>query len=465
MNRKILLVDDNPAELKLYSRTLQAEFNVATATCGKDGLTLLRTHGPFAAVISDMQMEQMDGVQFLLRVRQMAPSTVRLLLTGHIDLKGSVDAINVGSIFRLLLKPCERESLLEAVRTAVDCYSKRDELRVHITLPVHLYRPGRGSKPQEAHTEDVSPGGVRLAGLKEPLEKDEVLEIEFAGRSAPYRVAWMGDPGTVSEREAGLECLEAGADLWKLETCKVEDTAALERARLVQRQLLPQDRPALMTLDYAGQCVQAHMVGGDYYDFLDMGPGEVGFALGDVAGKGIPAALLMASLQGSLHSLSSLYGTTSRNLCQLLTSVNLHLYKHTLHARYVTFFLGHYSDATRTLRYVNCGHNPPVLLRRSGEVERLEATATVLGLFPDWECSISSIKFQTDDVLALYTDGISETTGCSGEEFGVVGLLESLRADRDLEAAEIAQNIHDRVEKYRLGEQKDDVTVVVARGR
>jgi sigma-B regulation protein RsbU (phosphoserine phosphatase) len=210
--------------------------------------------------------------------------------------------------------------------------------------------------------------------------------------------------------------------------------------------------------------MQARTIGGDYYDFLDMGAGEVGFVLADVAGKGIAAALLMASLQGSLYShYSSQHSTGSKDIPQLLASVNRHFYGHTAKDRYATLFFGRYSDATRTLHYVNCGHNPPVLLRRGGAVERLSATATVLGLFSDWECSVAEAQLETGDILSLYTDGITETTGHSGEEFGEARLLETLRKSRDLEASYILRNVENAAEQFRLGEQEDDVTLVIAR--
>jgi phosphoserine phosphatase RsbU/P len=142
--------------------------------------------------------------------------------------------------------------------------------------------------------------------------------------------------------------------------------------------------PPLRTLDYSGHCTQARTVGGDYYDFLPTAPEEVGFVLADVSGKGISAALLMANLQGSLQAQCAL---GARDLPCLLASVNCHLHKYTEIERYVTVFFGCYSDRTRKLRYVNCGHNPPLLLRQGGAIERLDATATVLGLFRDWEAS------------------------------------------------------------------------------
>jgi serine phosphatase RsbU (regulator of sigma subunit)/ActR/RegA family two-component response regulator len=443
---------------------LEGEFDIETAASGEEGFGLLRNHGPFAVVISDMHMGAMDGVQFLKRVRQVAPNTITLLLAGHFDLNGAVNAVNEGGVFRLLVKPCEKSVLTEAITKALDSYHERKEERVRIELPIRIYRATRGLHGQLAHTLDVSNSGARLAGLEELLEPGEVVRLECGNREAPFRVVWAGAEGTARAGQAGLECLAADADLWKFDLRQLDDPKPLMRALAVQKGLLPQEKLPLQTLDYAGNCTQARTIGGDYYDFLDMGPGEVGFVLADVAGKGIAAALLMASLQGSLHSqYSSQHSAGSKDVPQLLASVNRHFYKHTAKDRYATLFFGQYSDATRTLYYVNCGHNPPLLLRRGGAVDRLGATATVIGLFAEWECSVAEVRLETGDVLSLYTDGITETTGHRGEEFGESRLLDILRKDRDLEASCILQNLQNAAEQFRLGEQEDDITLVIAR--
>jgi len=462
VNQKILFVDDEPAVLDGYRRMLRNDFDIATAVSGEDGLAALRNQGPFAIVISDMQMPGMDGVQFLKRVCQLAPNTIRFVLTGHTDLNGAVKAVNEGSIFRFLLKPCQESVLREAITTGLAYCHERKEERVRIELPVRLSRSAPCRNLLVARTVDICNSGARLAGLDEPLELGEVLKIEFGNRKAPFRVVWTGAQGTATEGQAGLECLAPDVGIWKLDLCQLQDGEPLIRARVVQSGLLPQVRPPLETLDYAGKCVQARTVGGDYYDFLDMGPGEVGLVLADVSGKGIAAALLMANLQGSLHSE---HGTNSKDLPQLLASVNRHFYKHSSRDRYAAFFFGQYSDATRRLRYVNCGQCPPVLLRKGGAVERLEPTATVLGLFWDWECSVAEAQLEAGDVLCIYTDGITETTGQSGEEFGETRLLETLRKNRDLEAAGILQSLENAAEQFRSGEQEDDLTLVIARAR
>ncbi len=460
MNQKILLVDSDPVALTCYKQMLESEFDIATAASGEEGLALLRAHGPFAVVISDMQMTGMDGAQFLKRVRYGASGTITLLLTGHLDLHGAASAVNDGCVFRLLIKPCEKSALTEAIHKALESYRERKEERVRIELPVRVFRAAQDLRPQSAHTVDISNSGARLAGLEESLECGEVVKLECGRREASFRVAWIGAQGTASAGQAGLECLTADADLWKLELRQLEDDKLLMRALAVQKGLLPQEKPPLSTLDYEGNCTQARTIGGDYYDFLDMGPGEVGLVLADVAGKGIAAALLMASLQGSLHSQ---YSSSSKDISQLLISVNRHFYKHTAKDRYATLFFGRYSDATRTLHYVNCGHNPPVLLRRGGAVERLDATATVLGLFLEWDCSVAEIRLEAGDILCLYTDGITETTGYNREEFGEARLVDSLRKNADLEASHILRNLQTAAEQFRLGEPEDDLTLLIAR--
>lgn len=462
MNRKILFVDDEPAALKLYKHMLNGEFDIVTALCGEDALAMLDDQGPFAIVISDLKLQGMDGAQFLKRMQKLAPNTVRLLLTGRLDLGSAVNAVNEAGIFRLLLKPCDEAVLTEAVTTALACYHQRKEERVRVDLAVRVSRPRAGQKVQSAQTVDISNSGVRLTGLKEPLEVREILTLECGSRKAPFRVVWVGKPDTTSAGQAGLECLAPDADVWRLSASQMESEALLDRARVVQCGLLPHDKPPLSTLDYAGDCIEARSVGGDYYDFLELGPGEVGFLLADVSGKGVPAALLMASLHGNLHTQC---GTGSNDLAQILASLNAHIHKHTADQRYVTMFFGRYSDATRTLHYVNCGHNPPVLLRRGGAVERLNATAMVLGLFSDWECSVATVQLESGDVLSMYTDGVTETTGDNREEFGEARLLETLRKNRDLEATHILRNVEDAVEQFRLGEQEDDLTLVIARAR
>jgi len=311
---------------------------------------------------------------------------------------------------------------------------------------------------------DISTRGARLADSGERLTLGEIVEIRCRRREAIFRVVWVGSPDTRTAGHTGLECLSPETNIWSLDLSgRTDDEPLMQEitiARAVQRNLLPRQNPALRTLDYSGDCIQARTVGGDYYDFLDMGPGRVGFVLADVSGKGVAAALLMANLQGNIHNAVS----ASQDLPKLLASVNDHLYKYTDPDRYATLFFGCYDDDARTLAYVNCGHSPPLLLRGSGTVERLAATATVLGLFGRWECSLAQTRMEPGDTLSIFTDGITETTGTNAEEFGEERLLGIMNQTKHLEAAAILRHVQHAVDKFRASEYlQDDLTLVVAR--
>lgn len=246
------------------------------------------------------------------------------------------------------------------------------------------------------------------------------------------------------------------------ERLELERRAAreLEIARQVQSRLFPQRMPTARTLDYAGDCLQARQVGGDYYDYCDLGRGRLGLVIADIAGKGIAAALLMANLQANLRSQCA---TASDQPQRFLQSVNQLFYENTADRDYATFFFAEYDDATQRLRYANCGHLSPLLLRRDNTLERLHATSTVLGLFEQWECSIEERQLFSGDTLMLYTDGITESFSDAGEEFGEQRLIELLQHHRALTSQTLISTIVDEVRKFNPREQQDDVTLIVAK--
>jgi sigma-B regulation protein RsbU (phosphoserine phosphatase) len=243
----------------------------------------------------------------------------------------------------------------------------------------------------------------------------------------------------------------------------------MEIARDVQTRLLPQSAPNLKTLACAGQCLQAWRVGGDYYDFLELGWDQVGLVLADVSGKGVHAALLMANLQAHLRSLSGLTrggmeGMTPLDLVATLQQINRIMWKSTAAQHYATLFFGLYDDITRRLTYANCGHNAPILLRAGGAVERLKATAMVIGLFEKWECAAREIQLDPGDLLAIFSDGVTEAM--QGEqEFGEPRLLAELRAAARLPVEQVVTAVFSAVQRFSAGIQSDDLTLVVARAR
>ena len=233
----------------------------------------------------------------------------------------------------------------------------------------------------------------------------------------------------------------------------------LEIAMQVQSRLFPQCFPSLKSLEFAGVCHQARHVGGDYYDFLNLGGERVGLVIGDISGKGIAAALLMANLQANLRSQCAI----ALDLRRLLCSVNHLFCENTGDSSFATLFFAEFDDASRLLRYANCGHLPPLLLHADDSVDRLPATATVMGAFKDWDTTLDECQLQPGDTLALFTDGITESFNSFDEEFGEHRLIEVLRRNRHLDSQSLLSTIVNEVRHHSPHEQHDDITLIIAR--
>src|ERR1700730_3992129 len=231
-------------------------------------------------------------------------------------------------------------------------------------------------------------------------------------------------------------------------------------AKQVQPRLFPQRQPLIRTLVYAGICHPARIVGGDYYDFLDLGSRRLGLVIADIAGKGIGAALLMANLQAALRSQCA---TAWEQPERFLRSVNQLLYENTAEGDYATLFFAEYDDDTRKLRYSNCGHPPALLLRGDDSLERLGATCTVVGLFEKWDCTMEERELAPGDAVLLYTDGVTEALNGEGEEFGEERLLEAARQHRELSLPVMLETVTDQARRFSPYEQADDITVIVAK--
>jgi phosphoserine phosphatase RsbU/P len=234
----------------------------------------------------------------------------------------------------------------------------------------------------------------------------------------------------------------------------------LEIARQVQAKLFPKAVPKLRTLELTGVCYPAQAVSGDYYDFLALPEERVALAIGDVSGKGISAALLMAAIQSVMRT--QLTEGASPAPADLVALLNRQLYANTSPEKYATFFFGVYHDATGLLEYTNAGHLPPVMIR--GETAQLlEVTGTVVGMFPAYRYQAASAAFDVGDVFVAYTDGIVEPENAYGEMFGEERLTELLLKYRNLEAVEIVARVVEAVREWSGAEQADDMTMVVAR--
>jgi serine phosphatase RsbU (regulator of sigma subunit)/predicted enzyme related to lactoylglutathione lyase len=242
----------------------------------------------------------------------------------------------------------------------------------------------------------------------------------------------------------------------------------LENARDVQARLFPQTQPQLSTLEYSGTCIPARTVGGDYYDFLTLGRDRFGFVIGDISGKGTAAALLMANLQAHLRNLCSVYSSRPyapiavEQPQRLLQAVNRLFCENTASRAFATLLFMEYDDATRRLRYANCGHMPALLFRSNDAVETLDSTSTVVGLFNSWECSVGENQLRAGDTLVFYTDGVTESFNEADEQFGEERLIDFVRHHRDLASPALLRSLVDEVRRFSAAKQHDDITVVAA---
>jgi phosphoserine phosphatase RsbU/P len=289
----------------------------------------------------------------------------------------------------------------------------------------------------------------------------EIETDEFTRRAIARALAGLDTRSaeqTVLAQEVARLTTAIGREMAQRERLNRE----LEIAKEVQEHLFPQRLPRVPGLDYCGRCRPAREVGGDYYDFIELPEGKLGVAIGDVSGKGIGAALMMASLQASLRSLASV----SRDLAELMKRVNSLLYEASSASHYATLFYAEYDPRSRQLSYVNAGHNPPVILRKSTatfHVLRLETGGPVVGILP--QCyQQESFLVEPGDQLMLFTDGVSESMDPREEEWGEDSLIEFAKTCHGLPAFDAMTRIMDAAEAFAAGaSQHDDMTLVVLR--
>ncbi|MGI9055123.1 MAG: SpoIIE family protein phosphatase [Pyrinomonadaceae bacterium] len=237
----------------------------------------------------------------------------------------------------------------------------------------------------------------------------------------------------------------------------------IDIAREVQERLFPQELPPIEGLDYFGACRPALGVGGDYYDFIELPENKFGIAIGDISGKGIGASLMMASFQASLRGQAIHFKS---DLAGLMKQINSLVYEASTSNRYATFFYAQYEPATRKLAYVNAGHNPPFVLRKNGEVLRLEEGGAVVGMLPSMLVNYKQgeIQLQPGDLLVGYTDGISEAMNPAEEEWSEDEMLERLKIVKEKSAAEILPFIVACADEFAAGaKQHDDMTMIIVK--
>jgi sigma-B regulation protein RsbU (phosphoserine phosphatase) len=257
----------------------------------------------------------------------------------------------------------------------------------------------------------------------------------------------------------GLEVSDLAASLAEEASRRERIQREIEIAREVQHRLFPQCIPDTPGVDLAGDCRPALAVGGDYFDAFELEDERLAIAIGDVSGKGIGAALLMASLRASLRGISE---DGAGDLARMMRKLNRLVYDSSTPNRYATFFFGIYDPRTRSLRYVNAGHNPPFVLRDGEQARGLEACGPVIGLLPDIAFSENVVQLACRDIFLAYTDGISEAMTPDDEEWGEERMIRAASHVKNQSAREILQAIMDAADRFTAGApQHDDMTLLV----
>ncbi|MCX6163262.1 MAG: PP2C family protein-serine/threonine phosphatase [Ignavibacteriae bacterium] len=243
------------------------------------------------------------------------------------------------------------------------------------------------------------------------------------------------------------------------ETERQKISRELSIAKEVQQKLFPQSSPEIKQLEYYGLCLPAEAVGGDYYDYFKINQNETAFAIGDISGHGLSSALLMAGLVGFVRSNAIMYND---DLKIFMEKVNRLMCDSTDGSKFATFFYSVYNSKTNTLRFVNAGHNPPLLYKsKTKSFDELKTDGFIIGGICDFKYKDAAVKFDCEDLLLYYTDGITEYFNQKNEQFGEDRLKNVIEENYNLSAKEICNKIIEEVKSYSNGiQQADDMTLL-----
>ena len=326
---------------------------------------------------------------------------------------------------------------------------ERSSILVRDALRDHAFRDRMSIVEQKVHAMMAVPLQTkdRIVGL---LYVDSPIPLEFTDDDLGF-LTIMANVAAMRIENARLAEIEEAERLLRRD---------LDQAAEIQRRTLPEKAPDLPQADLAGFNAACRTVGGDYYDFFPFPDGRVAVALGDVSGKGLPASLMMMSLQARVQVLAEEPG----DLAMLMTRLNKTTCASCPANRFITFFFCVLDAATGELAFANAGHNAPVLVRASGEALLLEGGGPVLGILPWARYTEDHAHLDRGDMLVLYSDGITEAANAALEEFGEERFIELLQRNRERPAAAIVESVKEALTQFTAGApQADDMTLVVAR--
>ncbi|MEJ2634675.1 MAG: SpoIIE family protein phosphatase [Calditrichia bacterium] len=285
--------------------------------------------------------------------------------------------------------------------------------------------------------------GFILLGEKISKQKFTAVDLEFLTT-------------LVSQAVISLE----NARLFKEMLEKQRYEQELQVAKTIQKKLLPREIPQVKGYDLWGVNISSKEVGGDYFDVIPISEHEFALAIGDVSGKSVPAALLMANLQAGLRTIIS----EAVPLEQIVGKLNRLIYQNTDMDKYITFFVGVLDNKKNRLSYVNAGHNPPILMRKNGEKQLLDVGGIILGMLPEFPYQLGVVEFDSIDLLVCYTDGVNEALNTEEEEYGEERLENLISSNRHLDASELSDTIVSELREFsRDVPQFDDITLLITR--
>jgi len=344
---------------------------------------------------------------------------------------------------------------------------KGEGFRISTAVRDQVLKDKNSIKVQNAQLEEAFKSRMSIveqrvhAMMVVPLQtKDQIIGLIYVDSPFVLRV--------FTEEDLSLLTVMANIAAVRVEHARLAEIEQAERimkrdlaqAAEIQRGILPEKAPEIPGLDLAGFNAPCRTVGGDYYGFVSYPAGRVGLALGDVSGKGMPAALMVMAFEARLRVLAE----DEDSAADVVSRLNKITCENCPSNRFITFFFGILDPIKGDLFYANAGHNPPFVVRASGEVEVLRGGGPVLGILPVAAYAQDKARVGPRDLLVIYSDGVTEATNTAEEEYGEERLAEVLRSRRGESASAIVDAVTESLQQFTSGApQADDITLVVAK--
>lgn len=430
-----------------------------------------RTH--FTPIPGRAQLIEDDTMAVISRVSLTLLSPLSLEDTLIQAMECVFDAVPADRGYIMLLETrdddpnAEPELVCKAQKARSDLEESLSDVQISRSISDQVLRQGASVLTSDAQQDPrfQEHRSIMLGGLR------SVMAVPIAVENRVSGLIYVDNPfhtNRFTERDLQLLTLIAGVAAIRVENMRLLEVQNEQRrlanelavASEIQLRLHPATPPAIEGYDMIGVSFPCYEVGGDYYDFIEKRDGRCVIALGDVSGKGTGAALLMSSVHAAVRA----HTTTRLSACEVVTEINQYIYDNTPANRYVTMFYSELDPRTHQLTYINAGHNPPLLVRTTGEVTRLDIGGFPVGITPFGEYREGWAELEAGDVLVIYSDGASESLNEAEEEFGEARMIEIVQKHRHRTAAGIRDRIDEALTKF-VGnaETVDDLTLVIVK--